>query len=125
MKLNLTVIPEVAETWNNGYLTSPLAKVGFLAAKMNKFINPHDTNQRGIFIQQLCMTTAVRNLLDSNTLDSDVFCALVSEYVVEKAQEYNQERFQSFPVPYSVIEEVAKDLFGEEDEEAHRNGDGV
>ena len=24
--------------------------------------------------------------------------------------------FQSFPVPYSVIEKVVKDLFGEEDE---------
>ena len=54
--------------------------------------------------------------LENNSLDSDVFCALVSAYVVEKTQEYSQERFQSFPVPYSVIEEIVKDLIGEEEE---------
>ena len=119
MKLNLTVIPEVAETWNNPYLTSPLTKAGYLAAKLNRFMNPQESNQRVNSIRQLCVTTAIRDLLESNTLNSDVFCALVSAYVVEKTPEYNQERFQSFPVPYSVIERVAKDLFGEEDEEAH------
>ena len=50
-------------------------------------------------------------------MNSDVFCALVSAYVVENTEEYSQELLLSFPVPYSVIEEIVKDLIGEEEEE--------
>ena len=119
------MIPGVAETWNNPYLVNPLTKAGYLAAKFNEFVNPQDTNRRGNLIGQVCATPAIRNLLESNTFSSDVFCALVSAYVVEKTQEYNQELFQSFPVPYSVIEQVLKDLVGEEDEETQISGDAV
>ena len=80
-------------------------------------MNSHDPTQRANVIGQLCGTVAIRVLLESSTLNSDVFCALVSAYVVENAQEYSQERFQSFPVPYSVIEEIVKDLIGEEEKE--------
>ena len=117
MKLNLTVVPNVEETWNNSYLTSSIKKACYLAAQLSKLMNSHDANQRANSIGQLCGTVAIRVLLEGSTLNSDVFCALVSAYVVENTQEYSQERFQSFPVPYSVIEEIVKDLIGEEEEE--------
>ena len=117
MKLNLTVVPNVEGTWNIPYLTSSIKKACYLAAQLSKLMNSHDANQRAISIQQLCGTVAIRVLLEGSTLNSDVFCALVSVYVVENTQEYSQERFQSFPVPYSVIEEIVKDLIGEEEEE--------
>ena len=119
MKLDLTAIPEIAEIWRDPQLTSPAAKAGYLAAKLSKFMNPPDPNQRAAPIRRLCKTTALGDLLERTTLNSDVFCVLVSAYVVGKSSEYSQERLQSFPVPYSVIEGVIKDLFGEEDEEAH------
>ena len=123
MKLNLTVVPNVEETWNNPYLTSPLIKVGYLAEQLGKLMNQHDANQRLNFIRQLCPTTAIRVLLENNTLNGDVFCALVSAYVVEETREYNRERFQSFPVPYSVVEEIVKDLIGEENEDTDESED--
>lgn len=121
MKLNLTVVPNVEETWNNLYLTSPLTKTGYLAATLVSFLNPHDPNQRVNSIRHMCQTRAIQVLLENNTLNSDVFCALVSAYVVEKTQEYNPERFQSFPVPYSVIKAVVKDLIGEENEDTNES----
>ena len=117
MKLNLTLVPNVEGTWNSPYLTSSIKKACYLAAQLSKLMNSHDANQRAISIQQLCGTAAIRVLLEGSTLNSDVFCALVSAYVVENTQEYSQERFQSFPIPYSVIEEIVKDLIGEEEEE--------
>ena len=119
LKLDLTVIPEVAETWSDPHLTSLPVKAGYLATQLNKFMNLPDPNQRAAAIRRLCKTTALGDLLERNTLKSDVFCALVSVYIIGKISEYSQERLQSFPVPYSVIEGLIKDLFGEEDEEAH------
>ena len=116
MKLNLTVVPNVEETWNNSYLTSSIKKACYLTAQLSKLMNSADANQRANSIGQLCGTVAIRVLLEGRTLNSDVFCALVSAYVVENTQEYSQERFQSFPVPYRVIEEIVKDLIGEEEE---------
>ena len=121
MKLNLTVVPNVEGTWNNPYLTSPLTKAGYLAAQLNKLMNSSDANQRVSSIRQLCETVAVRVLLENNTLNSDVFCSLVSAYVIEQTQEYSQERFQSFPVPYSVIEDIVKDLIGKENEDTNES----
>ena len=124
MKLNLAVVPNVEETWNNPYLTSPVKRACYLAAQLSKLMGSPDANQRANFIRQLCSTPAIRILIENNTLDGDVFCALVSAYVVEKTQEYSQERFQSFPVPYSVIEEIVKDLIGEEEEESQEADSG-
>ena len=125
MKLDLTVVPNIEATWDNPYLTSRLTKAGYLAAQLNKFINSPEAIQqpqiRSSLINQLCKTKAINVLLESNTLDSDVFCALVSAYVVEKSQEYSQERLQSFPVPYSVIGKVVKDLIGEENEDTNES----
>ena len=122
MKLNLAAVPNVEETWNNPYLTSDIAKAGYLAAQLNKFLNTQEANQRANPVQQLCMTRAIRDLLQSRTLNGEVFCALVSAYVVEKTQEYSRERFQSFPVPYGVIEDMVKDLIGEENEDTNESG---
>lgn len=118
MKVNLNEIPNVKETWDNPHLTSPAKKASYLATQLSKIMNYHDANQRVNLIRRLWATPAICVLLENNTLNSDVFCALVSAYVVEKAQEYSQERFQSFPVPYSIIEEIMKDLIGEEEEES-------
>ena len=63
-------------------------------------------------------TPAVKVLLEDNTLDRELFCALVAEHVVQKASEYDQEGFRSFPVPYRVVEKVVRDLFGEEESDA-------
>ena len=118
MKLNLTFVPGVQETWNNLYLTSSLTKAGYLAAQLNKFINPPDENTRNRAIQTLCSATPiVQEVLRNNTLDRDVFCALVAAYVIENAPDYDGERLSSFPIPYRVIEEIVKDLFGEENED--------
>ena len=123
LKLNLTAVPNVEETWNNPYLTSPAQKACYLAAQLSKFMNPQEANQqpdrRANSIRQLCGTPAIHDLLASGTFNSDVFCALVSAYVVEQVQEHSPERFQSFPVPYCVVEEIVKDLIGEE-KESHR-----
>ncbi len=124
MKLNFTVVPNVEETWNNPYLTSPVIRACYLASQLSKRMSSSDTNQRANFIQQLCGTVAIRVLLENNTLDSDVFCSLVSTYVVDQTHEYNQERFQSFPIPYWVVEEIVKDLIGEEEEESQEAASG-
>lgn len=115
MKVNLNVIPEVSRTWGETYLDGRLAKAGFLTANMVKFLNPADANQQAGRIQQLvAQTPAVKDLLVAKTLDMDIFCALVAEYVIEKSSDYDQGEFSAFPVPYSVVERMIKDLFGEE-----------
>ena len=119
MKLNLTAVPNVAETWNNPYFTSSLIKAGYLAAQLNKFMNPSDENTRNRSIQTLCSATPiVQEVLGNNTLDRDVFCALVAAYVIKNAPEYDGERPRSFPIPYRVIKEIIGDLFGREEEES-------
>ena len=117
MKLNLTVVPGVQETWNNRYLTSSLTKAGHLAAQLNKFMNPSDENARNRSIQTLCSATPiVQEVLRNNTLDRDVFCALVAAYVIENVPDYDVEHLRSFPIPYSILEEIIGDLFGREEE---------
>ena len=46
MKVNLNVIPEVSRTWSETYLDGKLAKAGFLASKMVKFLSVGDANQQ-------------------------------------------------------------------------------
>ena len=117
MKVNLNAIPNVSQTWTDPYLNGNLAKVGFLSTSIVKYLNPADANRRNTCIQQLVQTPIVRDVLVSNALDGDVFWALVAAYVVEAMKEYDQETFQSFPVPYSVVEDIVKNLFGEEADE--------
>ena len=120
MKVNLNVIPNVSRTWTDSYLDGNLAKAGFLTANMVKFLNLADANQQAGCIQQLVgQTPAVKDLLVAKTLDMDIFCALVAEYVIEKSSDYDEGEFSAFPVPYSpvpysVVERLIKDLFGEE-----------
>ena len=117
MKLNLTVVPNVAETWNNPYFTSSLIKAGYLAAQLNKFMNSSDEPTRNRSIHALCSATPiVQEVLKNNTLDRDVFCALVAAYVIKNAPDYDGERLRSFPIPYRVIKEITGDLFGREEE---------
>ena len=117
MKLNLTVVPNVQETWNNPYLTSSLTRAGYLAAQLNKFMNPSDENTRNRSTQSLWSATPiVQEVLRNNTLDRDVFCAMVAAYVIENAPDYDGERLRSFPIPYSILEEIIGDLFGREAE---------
>ena len=117
MKLNLTAVPNVAETWNNPYFTSSLIKAGYLAAQLNKFMNPSDEPTRNRSIQALCSATPiVQEVLKNNTLDRDVFCALVAAYVIKNAPDYDGERLRSFPIPYRVMKEIIGDLFGREEE---------
>ena len=122
MKVNLNVInviPNVPQIWTDPHLNSDLAKAGFLSASIAKYLNQGDEARRNICIQQLVQTPMVKDVLVSNTLNGDLFCALVTAYVVEVTTEYDQETFQSFPVPYSVVEDIVKNLFGEETEEIH------
>ena len=62
-------------------------------------------------------TPAVKDLLAANTLDRELFCALIAEYIVDESFDYEQKEFSAFPIPYRVIERMIKDLFGEEEEE--------
>ena len=88
MKVNLNVIPNVKRVWTDPYLSSDLARTGLLAAGMVKYLNPADANQRNGCIQQLVgQTQMVRDILTGNTLDSELFCALVAAYVVKEAAE--------------------------------------
>ena len=119
MKVNLTALPNVSQPWTDPYLSSDLAKAAFLSASIVKYLNQAGEAQRGTYIQLLVQTPIVRDVLVSNALDGDLFWALVAAYVVEATKEYNQETFQSFPVPYSVVEDIVKNLFGEETEEIH------
>ena len=119
MKVNLAVLPNASQPWTGPYLSSDLAKAGFLSASIVKFLSQGDQNQRNNNIRQLVHTNIVRDVLTSNALDSDLFWALVAAYVVGATKEYDQETFQSFPVPYSVVEDIVKDLFGEEADEIH------
>ena len=119
MKVNLTALPNVSQPWTDPYLSSDLAKAGFLSASIVKYLNQGGEAQRGTYIQRLVQTPIVRDVLVSNALDGDLFWALVAAYVVEATKEYNQETFQSFPVPYSVVEDIVKNLFGEEADEIH------
>ena len=115
MKVNLNVIPEVSRTWSETYLDGKLAKAGFLASKMVKFLSVGDANQQTNSIQQLVgQTPAIKALLVANTLDRELFCALVAEYVIEESPDYEESEFSAFPVPYRVVERVIKDLIGEE-----------
>ena len=121
MKLDFTGIPNVPATWTNPHLKDDRAKAGYLALNMSRHINHTDDNQATRFIKQLCGPTPITSIvLENKVLDRDVFCALVSAYIIENANEdYDSEHFKSFPIPYSVVEEIIKDLFGEENEEAH------
>ena len=119
MKVNLTVLPEVSQLWTDPYLRSDLAKAAFLSASIVKYLNQASEAQRGTYIQRLVQTPIVREVLVSNTLNGDLFWALVAAYVVETTIEYEQETFQSFPVPYSLVEDIVKNLFGEEADEIH------
>ena len=119
MKVNLAALPNVSQPWTDPYLSSDLAKAGFLSASIVKFLNQGDPNQRNRNIQQLVRTPIVRDVLVSNALDSDLFSALVAAYVVGARKEFDQETFQSFPVPYSVVEDIVKNLFGGEADEIH------
>lgn len=119
MKVNLTVIPNVLQIWTDPHLNSDLAKAGFMSAGIVKYLNQGDEARRTNCIQQLVQTPIVKDVLVSNTLNGDLFWALVTAYVVEATTEYDQETFQSFPVPYSVVEDIVKNLFGEETEEIH------
>ena len=119
MKVNFNALPNVSQPWTDPYLSSDLAKAGFLSASIFKYLNQGNGAQRGTYIQQLVRTPIVRDVLVSNALDSDLFWALVAAYVVEATKEYDQETFQNFPVPYSVVEDIVKDLFGEEADEIH------
>ena len=117
MKVNLNVLPNLSQTWADPYLRSDLAKASFLSASIVKYLHQGDENLRNAYIQQLVQTPIVRDVLVSNTLDGDLFWAQVAAYVVEVTKIYDQENFLSFPVPYSVVEDVVKNLFGEEAEE--------
>lgn len=118
MRLNFALIPHIADTWVNPYLQSDLEKAGYLTSILTEFMNGHDENQRNIYLQWLCDSTPIAQvLLEKNTLDRRTFFALVSAYVVDKTAEYDEESFASFPIPYSVIEKIIRDLFGEEEEE--------
>ena len=117
MKVNLNALPNLSRIWADPYLRSDLGKASFLSASIVKYLHRGDENQRNVAIQQLVQTPIVRDVLISNALDSDLFWALVVAYVVEETKEYDQENFQSFPVPYSVVEDMVKNLFGEEAEE--------
>ena len=119
MKVNLNALPNLPQVWTDPYLRSDLAKASFLSASIVKYLNQGDANQRTNHIQQLVQTSIVRNVLVANTLDGDLFWSLVVAYVVEVTKEYDQEKFHSFSVPYSVVENIVKDLFGEEAEEIH------
>ena len=119
MKVNLNVVTNVSEILEDPYLRNDLAKAGFLSAKIVKYLNPRDETQRNNHIQQLVQTPIVREVLVSNTLDGDLFGSLVAAYVVEVTKEHDQEKFQSFPIPYSVVEDIVKILFGEEAEAIH------
>ena len=119
MKVNLNALPNVSRPWTDSYLSSDLAKAGFLSASLIKYVNQGGEANRGTYIQQLVQTPIVRDVLGPNTLDGDLFWALVAAYVIEVTKEYDQEAFQSFPVPYSVVEGIVKDLFGEEADEIH------
>ena len=117
MKVNLNTLPNLSQTWADPYLRSDLAKASFLSASIVKYLNQGTDAQRIAYIQQLVQTPIVRDVLVSNALNSDLFWALVVAYVVEATKEYDQETFQSFPVPYSVVEDIVKELFGEEADE--------
>ena len=118
MKVNLNVIPNANRVWTDPYLSSDLAKAGLLAAGMVKHLNLADANQRNARIQELVgQTPIVKDILTGNTLDSELFCALVAAYVVKEAAKCNGDDLAAFPVPFSVIEDVIKDLFGEEETE--------
>ena len=119
MKVNLTALPNVSQPWTDPYLSSDLAKAGFLSASIVKYLNTGDEAQRNNCIQQLVQTPIVREVLVSHALDGDLFWALVAAHVVKETKEYDQETFQSFPVPYSVVEDIVKNLFGEEADEIH------
>ena len=119
MKVNLNVLPNLPEIWTDPYLKSDLAKASFLSASIVKYLNQGAENQRNNYIQQLVGTPIVRDVLVSNTLEGDLFWSLVVAYVVEVTKEYEQEKFQSFAVPYSVVEDIVKNLFGEEAEAIH------
>ena len=115
MRLDLTAIPGVADTWANPYLQSDLEKAGYLTSILTEFMNGRDENQRNTYLQLLCDSTPIAQiLLEKNTLDRRTFFALVSAYVVDTTAEYDEESFASFPIPYSVIEKIIRDLFGEE-----------
>ena len=119
MKVNLSVVTNVSEILEDPYMRSDLVKAAFLSAKIVKYLNPREENQRNSRIQQFVQTSIVREVLLSNTLDGDVFGSLVAAYVVEVAKEDDQEKFQNFPVPYSLVEDIVKILFGEEVGEIH------
>ena len=119
MKVNLTVVPNVPQIWTDPHLNSELTKAAFLSASIVKYLNQGDEARRNNCIQQLVQTPIVKDVLVSNTLDGDLFWALVAAYVVKATKEYDQETFQSFPVPYSVVEDIVKNLFGEEADEIH------
>ena len=119
MKVNLHVIPNVPQIWTDPHLNSDLAKAAFLSGSIAKHLNQGDEARRILLIQQFVQTPIVKDVLVSNTLDGDLFWALVTAYVVKVTKEYDQETFQSFPVPYSVVEDIVKNLFGEETEEIH------
>ena len=119
MKVNLNVIPNVPQIWTDPHLNGDLAKAGFLSGSIAKYLNQGDEARRNNCIQQMVQTPIVKDVLVSNTLNGDLFWALVTAYVVEATTEYNQETFQSFPVPYRVVEDIVKNLFGEETEEIH------
>ena len=124
MKVNLNTLPNVSQTWTDPYLRSDLAKASFLSASIVKYLYQGDQNQRNNNIRLLAQTPIVRDVLVSNTLNGDLFWALVAAYVVEVTKEYDQENFHSFPVPYSVVEDVVKNLFGEEAEEINGQDTG-
>ena len=88
-----------------------------MSARIVKWLNEGgDVNQRnGRILQLTGATPAVKELLISNTLDLDLFCALVSAFVVKSVPVYSEDYFSNFPIPFSEIKKVVSDMFGGEE----------
>ena len=123
MKLNLNVVPNVNRVWEDDHLDSDLKRASFLSARIIKWLNEGgDVNQRNARIQHLTgATPAVKELLVSNALDLDLFCALVSAFVVSSTPFYKEDFFHTFPVPFSEVKEVVSDMFGGEEGLVHQD----
>ena len=117
MKLNLNGVPNLKRVWEDEYLDSDLKRASFLSASLVKWLNEGgDIGQRNARIQYLTVDTpALKELLVSDTFDLDLFCAMVSAFVVRSTVFYEEDLFNAFPVPYSEVEKVVSDLFGGEE----------
>ena len=117
MKLNFNGVPNLKRVWEDEHLDSDLKRASFLSASLVKWLNEGgDVNQRNARIQHLTVATpALKELLVSNTFDLDLFCALVSAFVVRSTAIYREDLFKTFPVPFSEVKTVVSDLFGGEE----------